>query len=94
MLDKLQAVEARYKKLMSLISDPAVQADGAAYRTHTKAISDLQETVETYRTYRGVMDEKRQAEELAGDPDMADLAREELTRLNARARARTSLRSC
>jgi peptide chain release factor 1 len=30
------------------------------------------------------MDEKRQAEELAGDPDMADLAREELTRLNAR----------
>ena len=84
MLDKLQAVEARYEKLMSLISDPAVQADGAAYRTHTKAISDLQETVETYRTYRGVMDEKRQAEELAGDPDMADLAREELTRLNAR----------
>src|SRR6185436_7235762 len=84
MLDKLQAVEARYEKLMSLISDPAVQADAAAYRTHTKAISDLQETVETYRTYRGVMDEKRQAEELAGDPDMADLAREELTRLNAR----------
>ena len=84
MLDKLQAVEARYEKLMSLISDPAVQADPAAYRTHTKALSDIQETVETYRVYRGVMDEKRQAEELAGDPDMADLAREELTRLNAR----------
>jgi peptide chain release factor 1 len=84
MLDKLQAVEARYEKLMSLISDPAVQADAAAYRTHTKALSDLQETVETYRVYRGAMDEKRQAEELAGDPDMADLAREELTQLNAR----------
>src|SRR6187551_1286273 len=84
MLDKLQAVEARYEKLMSLISDPAVQADASAYRTHTKALSDLQETVETYRVYRGVVDEKRQAEELAGDPDMADLAREELTRLNAR----------
>jgi peptide chain release factor 1 len=84
MLDKLRAVEARYEKLMSLVSDPAVQADPPAYRTHTKALSDLQETVETYRTYRGVMDEKRQAEELAGDPDMADLAREELTRLNAR----------
>jgi peptide chain release factor 1 len=84
MLDKLRAVEARYEKLMSLVSDPAVQADPPAYRTHTKALSDLQETVETYRAYRGVMDEKRQAEELAGDPDMADLAREELTRLNAR----------
>ena len=84
MLDKLQAVEARYEKLMSLISDPAVQADAAAYRTHTKALSDLQETVETYRLYRGAIDEKRQAEELAGDPDMADLAREELTQLNAR----------
>src|SRR5690349_23462354 len=84
MLDKLQAVEARYEKLMSLISDPAVQADAAAYRTHTKALSDIQETVETFRVYKGVLDEKRQAEELAADPDMADLAREELTRLNAR----------
>ncbi len=84
MLDKLRAVEARYEKLMSLVSDSAVQADPPAYRTHTKALSDLQETVETYRAYRGVMDEKREAEELAGDPDMADLAREELTRLNAR----------
>ena len=84
MLDKLQAVEARYEKLMSLVSDPAVQADPAAYRTHTKALSDIQETVETYRVYRGVMDEKRQAEELASDPDMADLAREELPRLNCR----------
>ena len=27
MLDKLHAVEARYEKLMSLISDPAVQAE-------------------------------------------------------------------
>src|SRR5215204_630302 len=84
MLHKLQAVEARYEKLMSLVSDPAVQADPAAYLTHTKALSDIQETVETYRVYRGVMDEKRQAEELAADPDMADLAREELTRLDAR----------
>jgi peptide chain release factor 1 len=84
MLDKLQAVEARYEKLMSLISDPAVQADANAYRTHTKALSDLQETVETFRVYKTVLDEKRQAEELAGDPDMADLAREELTRASGR----------
>jgi peptide chain release factor 1 len=84
MLDKLHAVEARYEKLMSLISDPAVQGEPATYRTHTKALSEIQETVETYRVYKGVLEEKRQAEELAADPDMADLAREELTRLNAR----------
>jgi peptide chain release factor 1 len=84
MFDKLQAVEARYEKLMSLISDPAVQADAAAYRTHTKALSEIQETVETFRVYRGVLEEKRQAEELASDPDMADLAKEELTRLAGR----------
>ena len=84
MFDKLQAVEARYEKLMSLISDPAVQADAAAYRSHTKALSEIQETVETFRVYRGVLDEKRQAEELANDPDMADLAREELTRVGMR----------
>jgi peptide chain release factor 1 len=84
MFDKLQAVEARYEKLMSLISDPVVQADAAAYRTHTKALSEIQETVETFRVYRCVLDEKRQAEELASDPDMADLAKEELARLGGR----------
>jgi peptide chain release factor 1 len=84
MLDKLQAIEARYEKLVSLISDPAVQADAAAYRGHMKTLAEIQETVDVYRQYKAVGEELEQSEELAGDPDMADLAREEIARLTAR----------
>jgi peptide chain release factor 1 len=83
MLDKLQTLEARYDKLLSMIADPAVQADPAEYRTHTKAVSEIQETVDVYRQYKTLLDELKQAQELAssGDPDMEGLAQEELKAL-------------
>jgi peptide chain release factor 1 len=81
MFDKLSAIETRYETLMSLISDPAVQAEPAEYRKHTKALSEIQETVEAFRTYKGVLTEIAQAEDLAADPDMRELAQDELTRL-------------
>jgi peptide chain release factor 1 len=83
MLDKLQTLEARYDKLVAMISDPAVQADPNEYRTHTKAVSEIQETVDVYRQYKALLDELKQAQELAasGDPDMEALAQEELKAL-------------
>jgi peptide chain release factor 1 len=83
MLDKLQTLEARYDKLVAMISDPAVQADPSEYRTHTKAVSEIQETIDVYRQYKALLDEQTQAQELAasGDPDMEALAREELKTL-------------
>jgi peptide chain release factor 1 len=83
MLDKLSTLEARYEKLLSLIGDPAVQSDAAAYRTHTKALSDMQETVDVYRQYKVLLDDLTQAQELAAtsDADMKALADEELRSL-------------
>jgi peptide chain release factor 1 len=83
MFDKLTAIETRYESLMSLISDPAVQAEPAEYRKHTKALSEIQETVDAFRTYKNVLTEIAQAEDLASDPDMRELAQDELTRLGA-----------
>ena len=80
MFDKLTAIEARYDMLMTLISDPAVQAEPAGYRTHTKALAEIQETVETFRTYKTVVGELAQAQELANDPDMRELAQDEIAR--------------
>jgi peptide chain release factor 1 len=83
MLDKLHTLEARYDKLVAMISDPAVQADPAEYRTHTKAVSEIQETIDVYREYKTLLDEQKQAQELAasGDPEMEALAQEELKAL-------------
>jgi peptide chain release factor 1 len=88
MFEKLNAVEMRYDELVALISDPAVQADSATYRKHTKAISDIQVLVERFREYRKVVEESTQAMELSndsqGDPEMRELAREELRELETR----------
>ena len=71
-LEKLRAIATRYDELTQLVSDPAVQADPAAYRTHSKAIADTQELVEAFRTYQQQVRALDEARELA-DSDDADL---------------------
>jgi len=88
MFEKLAAVEMRYDELNALISDPAVQADPAVYRKHTKAISEIQVLVEKFREYRKVVEESTQAKELSDgsedDPELREMAHEELRELETR----------
>ena len=85
-LDKLKAIAIRYDELTRLVSDPSVQADAAAYRTHSKAIADTQETVDRFQEYQEASRALADARELAasGDPDMAALAAEEIAGLEVR----------
>jgi peptide chain release factor 1 len=84
MFDKLNAVEAQYERLMAEMSDPAVQADTAKFRSHSKALSEMQPLVETFREYKGVVEQLTATEELMKDPDMRELAQEELRSLESR----------
>ena len=88
MFDKLNAVETRYDELMTLVSDTAVQADPNEYRKHAKALAEIQTLVETFRDYKVVVEEAVQARELADgageDPELRELARQELTALEER----------
>ncbi|MBI4476430.1 MAG: peptide chain release factor 1 [Acidobacteria bacterium] len=86
MLDKLTALERRYEELLTLLGDPAVQADVSAYRTHAKALSELEPIVEKFREYKSVLGELVETRELArgADPEMRALAEEELKALERR----------
>ena len=88
MFDKLQAIEERYDKLTTLISDPAVQADQQEYRAHTKALSEIQPIIEHFHLYKEVVDEATQAKELADeakdDDELRELAQQELNHLEER----------
>ena len=86
MFDKLSAIEERYENLMALVSDAAVQADPAEYRTYSKALADIQPLVETFREHRSALTEIAQVQELAdsSEGDMRDLAHQELRTLEAR----------
>jgi peptide chain release factor 1 len=88
--DKLAAAEARYDQLMTEVADPAVQADSGKFRALSKELADMQEVVDRYRTYKDVVAQIGATEELLRDPDMRDLAQEELQGLQARREALTS----
>jgi peptide chain release factor 1 len=85
-IGKLKSMEARYEELTRLVSDPAVQADVSAYRTHAKALAETQPLVDAWRSFAQLEHELSDARELSasGDAEMQALAREELQRLEAR----------
>ena len=81
--DKLKSVTAKYEELTQLVSDPKVQADPPTYRTHSKALAEIEPLVENYRKFLQLDAELRDARELlsGGDAEMKALAKEEISRL-------------
>src|SRR5262245_1599460 len=86
MFDKLISEEARYEELMQRLGTTEVQSDASEYRKHAKALAEVEPLVERFREYKAVAQEIAQTEELVagGDPDMRELAREELKGLVVR----------
>src|SRR5499427_4235831 len=86
MFDKLAALERRYDELLERLGTGELQGDPAEYRKQSKALAEIQPTVERFREYKSVVRNVAETEELmsAGDPDMLNLAQEELKTLVAR----------
>jgi peptide chain release factor 1 len=84
MLDKLTAAESRYDQLMAEMADPAVQADTVKFRTHSKELADMQPLIDHFRQYKDVAAQVAATQELMKDPDMRELAQEELEALEAK----------
>jgi peptide chain release factor 1 len=84
MFDKLRAVEARYHQLMTEMADPAVQADTPRFRTHSKALAEMQPLVDAFGEYKKVVEHVAATQELLKDPDMRELAQDELQSLEAK----------
>ncbi|MBM7577963.1 peptide chain release factor 1 [Jeotgalibacillus terrae] len=86
MFDRLQAVEDRYDKLNEMLSDPEIVNDTNKLREYSKEQSDLSETVETYRRYKEVFAQHKDAKEMLNeklDADMRDMVKEEVNELSA-----------
>ncbi|PIC57785.1 peptide chain release factor 1 [Sporosarcina sp. P12(2017)] len=87
MFDRLQAVEDRYDRLNELLSDPEIVNDLDKLRSYSKEQSDLQDTVEVYREYKGVYTQYKNAKEMQDEPldeDMKELVKMEIDELEDR----------
>jgi peptide chain release factor 1 len=88
MIDKLTALEKKFEELNTLLADPAVFANLATYQKHAKAHRDLSEIVERFRQYKEILsavEDTRSMLRSEADPDMHNLAEEELASLEAKA---------
>jgi len=78
MIERLEVIETRYHELEQELSNPEVYSDMNKMRTLSKEKADLEETVITYNRYKEVINGIKDAKEMLKDPEMAELAREEL----------------
>lgn len=86
LLDKLQALEDKYRELESLLSDPETVQDIARWQALSKEHAQLAPIAASVREYRQVLRDAAEARELAqgNDPEMKELAAQELAELAAR----------
>src|SRR3954465_8282790 len=85
MIDKLEEVERRFERLTADLSHPDVLADSAKLQKVSKERASLEKLVETFRSYRKVLDDLKEVEAWLGssDPDEKAYAREALPGLKA-----------
>ncbi|WP_206165379.1 peptide chain release factor 1 [Mammaliicoccus sciuri] len=84
MFDQLEIVENRYEQLNELLSDPDVVSDTDKLRKYSKEQSDLQKTVDVYRTYKSVKGDIEDAKLMLNettDKEEQDMLKEEINSL-------------
>ncbi|MBR5092741.1 MAG: peptide chain release factor 1 [Bacteroidales bacterium] len=82
MLDKLEAIYARYQEIEGQMNDPQVTADMKRYVKLSKDYKELQPVVKAYKDYKALLDtisECRELLETEKDPELREMAKEELT---------------
>ncbi len=81
MFEKIEELERRYQELEALLSDPAVIANQPEFRRFSREHADLSDLVAAHRRYKKVLAEIAGNRDLLSDPDMKEMAEEELSSL-------------
>jgi len=87
LLEKLEAINNRFKEVSQLITDPAIIADMKRYIQLNKEYKDLEEIVEAYHEYKNVIDNIKSSKEILSnekDEEFREMAKMELEELSER----------
>jgi len=87
LVDKLNAVQARYDELVRLMGQPEVATDPTRLREYGQEAAELEKLVTPFREYQAVSEELHRTSEMLRDdldPEMRELIRAELEDLQAR----------
>jgi len=84
MFDKLIGVEERFIEIEKQLADPEVVQDRSAYQKYVLEHAELNKIVTAFRQYKQTLNDLEESQELLkdSDPEIKDLARDEINRLN------------
>lgn len=83
MLERLDWVRGRYEELSMLLSQPEVVADQARWQRLLREHAQLEPLFQACGQYEQLLAQRSEADEMLRDPDLADMAQEELESLSA-----------
>src|SRR3989339_1750740 len=85
MLEKKLATPLnRYQELEKCLSDPNIIADREKFQSYSKELGDLRGLYATGKTYLQTTQEIKETRALLADPEMQELAKSELIKLEAK----------
>lgn len=84
MIDKLQEIEKKFAAVEADYNDLAIVSNPKEMQRLGKLRADLEPVVTAIRNYRKTLDDLAQAEEMLNDPEMRELAQEEIEPLRAK----------
>jgi peptide chain release factor 1 len=89
MFDKLTATEQQYEELVQRLGSAQLQSEPAEYRRQSITLSEIEPLVQRFREYKATVRGIAETEEMiaSGEPDLRDLAYEELKSLVAQREA-------
>jgi peptide chain release factor 1 len=77
-------IELQYEDIERQLSDPEVVANQSKYKELSQRYTELRSFVDMYREYKALAQQKTEAQELLSDPEMVDMANEEIMTITDR----------
>ena len=84
MIERLEAIEARYLELQDELMKPETFSDVKKMAELTKEQSSLKEAYEAYQNYKNVLTSIEDAKSMMKDSELGEIAKEEYTNLMAK----------
>jgi len=83
MLSKLEDLSERFEELGEMLCDPEITGDKNRFLALSREHADIKPIAEAYAHYQGLTENLSEAKELLEDPDMKELAAEDVGRLQS-----------
>lgn len=84
MIERLEAIEKKYLELQDELMKPEVFSDIKKATELNKEVANLKEAYDVYQEYKKVLSGIEDAKEMVKDPELGEMAREELNELTNR----------